>query len=113
MPRGIGKSVNEYRSKNCPKGDKKLVVKKNTGTVTSIKMTEKFNIEDTYEIKEAEEERFLLFFEKTFNEVHEKNLKEESLDCENGVVTDFLTMVAKKMREQIPSDVNVVRQQSS
>ena len=43
-------------------------------------------------------------FEKAFNEYHEKNLKEKSLDCEDGVVTDFLTQAANKIREHIPSD---------
>ena len=55
----------------------------------------KFNIEDIDEINEVEAERFLLLFEKTFNEYYEKNLKQENLDCEDSVVTDFLTKVAK------------------
>ena len=59
--------------------------KKSTGTVVSKQMTEKFHIEDTDEIIKAEAERFLLLFEKTFNEYCEKNLKQESLDCEEGV----------------------------
>ena len=69
-------------------------------------MTEKFNIVDTDKIIETEAERFLLLFEKTFNEYHKKNLKEENLDCEDGIVTDFLTKVAKKkkIREHILSD---------
>ena len=91
-----------------PKRRQKISCKKTTGTVASKKkkkkMTEKFNIEDTDEIIEAEAERFLLLFEKTFNEYHEKNLKEESLDCEDSVVTDFLTEVANKIREHILSD---------
>ena len=57
----------------------------------------KFNIEDIDEINEVEAERFLLLFEKTFNEYYEKNLKQENLDCEDSVVTDFLTKVAKKI----------------
>ena len=40
-------------------------------------MTEKFNIEDTDKIIETEAERFPLLFEKTFNEYHKKNLKED------------------------------------
>ena len=65
-------------------------------------MTKKLIIEDTDEIIEAE--RFLLLFEKMFNEYHEKNLKQKSLDCEDGVVTDFLTQAANKFRELILSD---------
>ena len=42
-------------------------------------------------------------FEKTFNEYYEKNLKQENLDCEDSVVTDFLTKFAK-IREYILSD---------
>ena len=67
-------------------------------------MTEKFNIEDTDEIIEADAEMFLLLFEKPFNEYHEENLKEKNLDCEYGVVTEFLTKIAKKIREHILSD---------
>ena len=67
-------------------------------------MTEKFNIEDTDEIIEVDAEMFLLLFEKPFNEYHEKNLKEKNLDCEYGVVTEFLTKIAKKIREHILSD---------
>ena len=63
----------------------------------------KFNIEDIDEINEVEAERFLLLFEKTFNEYYEKNLKQENLDCEDSVVTDFLTKVAK-IREYILLD---------
>ena len=70
-------------------------------------MTEKFHIEDTDEIIKAEAERFLLLFEKTFNEYCEKNLKQKSLDCEEGVVTDALTKVARKIREHILSDAQV------
>ena len=89
-----------------PKRRQKISCKKTTGTVASKKKkkTEKFNIEDTDEIIEAEAERFLLLFEKTFNEYHEKKLKEESLDCEDSIVTDFLTKVANKIREHILSD---------
>ena len=67
-------------------------------------VAEKFNIEDTDEIIKEEAERFLLLFEKTFNEYHEKKLKEENLDCEHGIITDFLTKVAKKIRQYILSD---------
>ena len=77
-------------------------------------MTEKFNIEDTDKIIETEAERFLLLFEKTFNEYHKKNLKEENLDCEDGIVTDFLTKVAKKKSENTFCQMlKVVRQKSS
>ena len=65
-------------------------------------MTKKLIIEDTDKIIEAD--RFLLLFEKMFNKYHEKNLKQKSLDCEDGVVTDFLTQAANKFREHILSD---------
>ena len=69
------------------------------------KLTEKFNIEDTDEIIEAEAERFLLLFKKAFHEYHGKSLKEENIDCEDSVVTDFLTKVAKTIRGHILPDV--------
>ena len=87
-----------------PKSRQKISCKKTSGTVASKIMTEKFNIEDTDEIIEADAEMFLLLFEKPFNEYHEKNLKEKNLDCEYGVVTEFLTKIAKKIREHILSD---------
>ena len=77
------------------------------------KKNEEFNIEDTDEIIEAEAERFVLLFEKTFHEYHEKSLKEENIDCEDSVVIDFLTKVAKKSKNIFCQMVKVVRQQSS
>ena len=56
-------------------------------------MTEKFNIEDSDKIIKAEVERFLLLCEKTFKEYQQKNLEEENLDSEDGILTDFLTKV--------------------
>ena len=56
---------------------------------------------------DAEAEKFLLFFKKMFNEHHEKKLKEENtenntnLDCEDRIVTDILTKIAKKISEYI------------
>ena len=66
------------------------------------KLTEKLNNKDTNEIIEAEAERFLLLFDKAFHEYHEKILKEENIDCEDGVVTDFRTKVAKKNQTTHP-----------
>ena len=68
------------------------------------KVSEKFNIEDTAESIELEAERFLLLFEKACHEYHEKCLKDKNINREDGVVTDFLTKVAKKIREHILSD---------
>ena len=48
-----------------------------------------------------------LLFKQTFSEHHEKKLKEEiiesnmNLDCEDGLVTDILTRIAKRIRESI------------
>ena len=56
---------------------------------------------------DAEAEKFLLLFKKMFNEHHEKKLKEENtenntnLDCEDRIVTDILTKIAKKISEYI------------
>ena len=76
-------------------------------------MNEKFNIKTTDEIIETEAERFLLLFEKIFNECREKKLKEENLDCEDGIVTDFLIKVAKKSEDTSRQMIKVSRQQSS
>ena len=64
-------------------------------------------IDNSDKFIDAEAEKFLLLFEKIFNEHHEKKLKEENtenntdLDCEDGLVTDFLTKIAKRIRECI------------
>ena len=56
---------------------------------------------------DAEAEKFLLLFKKMFNEHHEKKLKEENtenntnLDCEDRIVTDILTKIAKKISKYI------------
>ena len=76
-------------------------------------MNEKFNIKTTDEIIETEAERFLLLFEKIFNECRKKKLKEENLDCEDGIVTDFLIKVAKKSEDTSRQMIKVSRQQSS
>ena len=87
-----------------PKSRQKISCKKTSGTVVSKKMTEKLNIEDTDEIIEADAEMFFLLFEKPFNKYHKKKLKEKNLDCEYGVVTEFLTKITKKIKEHIVSD---------
>ena len=51
------------------------------------------------ELVDAEAEKFLLLFDKTFSEHYEKKLNIENdanLDCEDGVVDDILTKIAKK-----------------
>ena len=56
---------------------------------------------------DAEAEKLLVLFKQTFNEHHEKKLKEEiiennmNLDCEDGLVTDILIKIAKRIRESI------------
>ena len=55
------------------------------------------------ELIDAEAENFLLLFDKTFSEHHEKKLNNENdtnLDCEYGVVDDILTKIAKKKSEK-------------
>ena len=69
-------------------------------------MTEKFNIEDSDKIIKAE-------VEKTFKEYQQKNLEEENLDSEDGILTDFLTKVEKKSESTFYQILKVVRQQSS
>ena len=96
-----------------PKRRQKISCKRTTCTIAFKKMTEKFNIKTTDEIIETEAERFMLLFEKIFNECREKNLKEENLDCEDGIVTDFLTKVAKKSEDTSHQMLKVPRQQSS
>ena len=54
------------------------------------------------ELVDAEPEKVLLLFDKTFSEHHEKKLNNENnanLDCENGVVSNILTKIAKKIRK--------------
>ena len=58
--------------------------------------------DDSDKFLDAEAEKFLLLFEKAFNENHEKKLKEENtenntnLDCEDEVATDILTRITKR-----------------
>ena len=57
---------------------------------------------------DAETEKSILLFEKTFNEHNEKKVKRRNntnLDCEDGVVTDTLTKIA--VRGSIHSDEKV------
>ena len=66
--------------------------------------------DDSDKFIDAEAEKFHLLFKKTFNENHEKKLKEENtenntnLDCENGLLTDIHTKIAKRIRKCIQSD---------
>ena len=73
-------------------------------------MTEKISIEDTDEITKAEAERFLLLFEKAFHEYDEKSFKMGNMDCEDSIVTDFLTTVAKKSENKFCQMFKVNRQ---
>ena len=65
---------------------------------------------DSNKFMDTDAEKFLLLFEKTFNEHHEKKLKEENtenktnLDCEDGVVTRILTKITKGIRKCIEPD---------
>ena len=67
-------------------------------------------IDNSDKFIDAEAEKYVLLFEKTFNEHHEKKLKEENtenntnLDCEDGLVTEILTKIAKRIRECIRSN---------
>ena len=76
-------------------------------------MNEKFNIKTTDEIIETEAERFLLLFEKIFNESCEKNLKKENLDCEDSIVLTFSIRLQKKSEDTFRQMLKVLRQQSS
>ena len=66
--------------------------------------------DDSDKFIDAEAEKVSLLFEKTFNEHHEQKLNEENtenntnLDCEDGVVTEILTNIAKRIRECIQLD---------
>ena len=73
-------------------------------------MNEKFNIKTTDEIIETEAERFLLLFEKIFNESCEKNLKEENLD---SIVLTSSIRLQKKSEDTFRQMLKVLRQQSS
>ena len=96
-----------------PKRRQKISCKKTTCTVALKKMTEKFNIKTTNEVIKTEAERFLLLFEKIFNECHKKNLKEENLDCEDGIVLTSLIRLQKKSEGRFRQMLKVLRQQSS
>ena len=73
-------------------------------------MNEKFNIKTTDEIIETEAERFLLLFQKIFNESCEKNLKEENLD---SIVLTSSIRLQKKSEDTFRQMLKVLRQQSS
>ena len=51
---------------------------------------------------DAEAEKFLLLFDRIFSEYHEKKLNSKNnennanLDCEEGVISNILTKIAKK-----------------
>ena len=58
----------------------------------------------------AEAEKFLLLFDRTFSEHHEKKFNNENnanLDCEDELVSNILTKNAKKNRERIHSHEKV------
>ena len=72
----------------------------------------KTDIENVNDLQEelvnAEAEKFLLLFEKTFSK-HKNILKEENdnLDCEEcGITGNILTKIGKKIRETIDSEEN-------
>ena len=62
------------------------------------------NLDKTVEeLVDAEAEKFLLLFDKTFSEHYEKKLNNENdanLDCEDGVVDYILTKFAKKNKNK-------------
>ena len=66
--------------------------------------------EPNEELVNAEVEKFLILFEKTFSGHHENTLKEENteknfnLDSEKGIVSDILTKITKNIRETIHSE---------
>ena len=67
-------------------------------------------IDNSDKFIDAQAEKYVLLFEKTFNEHHEKKLKEENtenntnLDYEDGLVNDVLTKITKRIGERIQSD---------
>ena len=73
-------------------------------------MADRFDVEHCDKLINAEAEKFIAPFEKTFSEHNEKNIsveqekKEGDLDCEDSAITEFLAKVANKIRENILSD---------
>ena len=100
---------NSYIEKVAKRANNKIVSEENKIVKTDIE-----HINDpNEEVVNAEAEKFLLLFEKTFSEHHENILKEEkngekndNLECEDGIVGNILTKIAKKIRETIHSELN-------
>ena len=73
-------------------------------------MADRFDVGHCGELINAEGEKFIVLFEKTFSKHHKKNIsveeekREGDFDCKDGVTTDFITKVANKIRENILSD---------
>ena len=67
--------------------------KAKTDTENNLDKTEE---ELKAELVEVEAEKFLLLFEKISCEHHEKKLNDANVDCEDGIVEDILTKIAKK-----------------
>ena len=73
-------------------------------------MADRFDVGHCDELINAEAEKFIVLFEKTFSEHHEKYIsveeekKEGDFDWRDGVITDFPTKVANKIRKNILSD---------
>ena len=72
--------------------------------IKKAKSNAKNNFDKTgEELVDAEAEKFLLLFDKTFSEHYEKKLNNENdanLDCEDGVADDILTKIAKKQKNK-------------
>ena len=106
---------NSYNEKMAKKANDKIV----SGEIKKVKTDIEHINDPNEELVNAEAEKFLLLFEKTFFEHLEKTLKEEniekkSLDSEDGIVSDILTKIAKEIRGTIHSEearekVNKVR----
>ena len=58
------------------------------------------------EMIDGEAEKFLLLFDKTFSEHHQKKLNYANLD---GIVDDILTKITKQIRENILSNEKVIK----
>ena len=69
----------------------------------------KTEVELDAELIDAEAEKFLLLFDKTFSEHHQKKLNDANLDCEDGIVDDILTKITKQIRENILSNEKVIK----
>ena len=66
--------------------------------------------DDSDKFVDAKTENSSYYLKKTFNEHHDKKLREQNtecntnLDCEDRVITDILTEIAIRIRECIQSD---------